>query len=493
MLPVGTQIDEYRILAPLGTGGFGITYLAEDETLQVKVAIKEFIPGDLASHHGVEVVPDESSRKQFHRFLDAFIKESRCAAKIRHKNVVQVMRCFPRNGTAYMVMVYEEGVSLDEWLRTLGHRPTMEEIKAVVRPVLDGLTAVHAVGLIHRDLKPSNIFLRDNNEPVILDFGSARPADAERFTRVLTAGYAPIEQYEEDGAQGPWTDVYSMAAVIYRMVTGTKPLAALNRLALDRLVPAGEACRESYPESFLAAIDWALTVMPEKRPRNVEEWSAALWAKSTSAEVKGHAVRRTRPDELDWQWALASESEPGYLSYLKMHPDGIHAGEARDALLKLRGTPSAVAGLRGADDTENFADDPDADEVMEEEAGGGGFGPTPRPRLDPAPGHAAAHAAGADAEDHPVWDRFELVRPSLSLAGLLLAAALLLTPLLNLFMRSLLRGVQLSGIFYALLGSWAGCAIFAVFSHEMNAWSRIVWSGAAALFGTLFTIMVFLR
>ncbi|CAK0764554.1 membrane hypothetical protein [uncultured Gammaproteobacteria bacterium] len=357
MLPQGFKLDDYRIIEVLGAGGFGITYLAEDETLNVKVAIKEFMPTHLARHDGTTVnLITRSQAADYDRLLETFITESRNVARIQHPNIMRVRRCFKTNGTAYMVMDYEQGVDLEEHLRTLERRPNEEELRRITVPLLEGMETVHENGLIHRDIKPSNIFIRRaDGSPVLLDFGSARRADSTHFTQVLTAGYAPYEQYEDSG-QGPWTDIYGMAAVLYRAVTGIKPQAALNRMVNDRLTPASIACQDGgYSRNLLAGIDWGLSIAAHERPQSVEQWRNVLVHGRTVAEVATSRTALAEADDLDgtlsevnaaarrktvsedeaWADAAAANTPATYRTYLDLYPTGSHATRAREALSML--------------------------------------------------------------------------------------------------------------------------------------------------------------
>ncbi|MEI8394062.1 MAG: bifunctional serine/threonine-protein kinase/formylglycine-generating enzyme family protein [Rhodospirillaceae bacterium] len=285
MLPEGTILGDYRISKVLGTGGFGITYLAVDEKLGLTVAVKEAMPSDIAYHDGRNVLP--KSRKnvqQLHQFLGKFLDEARLAVRVNHANVVHVLRFFEANSTAYMVMQYEEGRDLKDFLDKLGRPFTENEIRALARPLLEGLQAVHESGMIHRDIKPGNIFLRNrDNSPVLLDFGAARVSDATHFTTILTDGYAPLEQYQERGRQGSWTDIYAVAAVLYRLLFGKKPPSAPERQIADTLIPAAIAGRGHINDSLARAIDWGLTVDGFTRPQTVAQWAKALDLTSETA------------------------------------------------------------------------------------------------------------------------------------------------------------------------------------------------------------------
>src|SRR5712671_6986464 len=172
-LPRGYGLQEYRIQKLLGEGGFGLTYLALDENLNLQVALKEYMPGDLASRTADQsITPSsgdtvESFRWGKRRFLD----ESRTLASFRHPNIVRVMRFFEANGSAYMVMEFVEGAPLSEWIKT--ERPLGEaQVAALAAPLLDGLEVVHNAGFLHRDIKPANVYVREDGSPVLLDFGS---------------------------------------------------------------------------------------------------------------------------------------------------------------------------------------------------------------------------------------------------------------------------------------------------------------------------------
>jgi serine/threonine protein kinase len=214
--------------------------------------------------------------------------ESRTVASFRHPNIVRVMRFFEANGTAYMVMEFVEGAALGEWIKT--RRPLAEaQAAAIVAPLLEGLEVIHKAGYMHRDVKPGNIYIRDDGSPVLLDFGSARQRAVE-LTAVVSPGYAPFEQYHSQGKQGPWSDIYALAGVLYWMVTGTMPLEAPARVRADQMAAAVQAAdRARFRPEFLAAIDWALAPFEDQRPQTVAEWRAALLP-GQAAEVKTQKV-----------------------------------------------------------------------------------------------------------------------------------------------------------------------------------------------------------
>ena len=279
-LPRGTRLHEYVFERVLGHGGFGITYLAHDTHLDKRVAIKEYLPNDLAARapDSTVTVRAPETREAFQWGLQSFIKEARVLAKFSHPSLIQVHRYFEANDTAYFVMDYAQGVTLSTVLRQEGELPEAR-LRDILLPILDGLQEVHRLGVLHRDIKPDNIILRDGTAPVLIDFGAARQT-LSSMTRsvlsVLTAGYAPIEQYATSGNQGPWTDLYALGAVAYRALSGKKPVDAVNRIRDDPMVPAKTLGRGRYADHFLAAIDWALEVNPEDRPADVGEFKRAL-------------------------------------------------------------------------------------------------------------------------------------------------------------------------------------------------------------------------
>ncbi|WP_374488324.1 protein kinase [Zoogloea sp.] len=290
-LPAGTQLQEYRIERILGSGGFGITYLAHDTHLDCPVAIKEFLPRDLASR-GADaslVLASDEAQRSFEWGLQRFLLESRALAGFHHPGIVRVLRYFRANKTAYMVMAYETGQPLQQWL--VGRLPLdRASLLRIVTPLLDGLEVIHKAGFLHRDIKPGNIYMRSDGSPVLLDFGSARrmhddQADAGALTAVVSPGFAPVEQYHRHGHQGPWTDLYALAGVMYWMVTGRLPLDAFARVKNDPMPSAlAVANQESFGTALLKAIDWALSPEEARRPRQVAEFRRACLAPPTGGE-----------------------------------------------------------------------------------------------------------------------------------------------------------------------------------------------------------------
>ena len=271
----GYQLQEYVIEKVLGVGGFGVTYLANDTHLHTLVAIKEYLPSSIAIRGSdVSVSPKSRSDKDLYKWgLESFLLEARTLASFKHPSIVKVLRFFEQNHTAYMVMEYEKGQSLREYVQHNGP-PEEAELIAMFKPLLEGLAEVHAKNFLHRDIKPANIIVRENKSLVLLDFGAARQKVDEKsedngMTTIVTPGYAPLEQYHRHGNQGPWSDIYALGAVLYWVVSGFVPVVAPARMKDDPLVPLETACKGRYSQELLKAVDWALRVDEEDRPQSI--------------------------------------------------------------------------------------------------------------------------------------------------------------------------------------------------------------------------------
>jgi serine/threonine protein kinase len=284
-LRTGYRLAEYKIESVLGHGGFGITYLAHDTALGAQVAIKEYLPHEIANRESKTQVlpnPEREAVRDYQSGLKNFVKEARALAKFKHPNIVRVLRYLEANGTAYMVMEYEAGQSLADYLKRNGPRLDEPMLLRVFIPILNGLHAVHQAEMLHLDIKPENIYLRKDGSPMLIDFGSARQGAAHMHKIALTHGYAPMEQYPDKGTPGPWTDVYAIGASMYRCVTGKKPDEALDRYEavlkyqVDPLVPAVKAGGNSYQRNILECIDWAMQIYPRDRPQSAREFQDAL-------------------------------------------------------------------------------------------------------------------------------------------------------------------------------------------------------------------------
>jgi serine/threonine protein kinase len=280
-LKVGQVLSDYRIESILGQGAFGITYLVIDTMLNRKFAIKEYYPREFAHRDStltVHAAGNKDDQDTFTWGLTRFLDEARLLARFDHPNIIAVRRFFEANGTAYLVMDYCEGIPLDELIKNNG--PLSEsEIDKIIGPLLAGLKQVHASNFLHRDIKPANIFIRSDGSPVLLDFGAARQElvnHSKSITSLATPGYAAFEQYSTQGKQGPWTDIYGLAATLYRAVTGEKPQDAPDRILEDTLVPAAVRVKGKYSERLLKAIDKGMSVRPNDRPQSIFEWESEL-------------------------------------------------------------------------------------------------------------------------------------------------------------------------------------------------------------------------
>jgi serine/threonine protein kinase len=296
-LPVDYQLECYSIKRVLGQGGFGITYLAQDNTLEREVAIKEFMPRDIAGRgndYTVKTINKELKEKLVWG-MERFIREARTLSKFNHNNIVRVYSVFEANNTAYMVMSYEHGMSFHEKLLKDGS-PEEEELMALLLGLIDGLEVLHEARFIHRDIKPGNIFIREDGTAILLDFGSARQAIGEEtmtLTKVVTPGYAPFEQYYgRSDMQGPWTDIYSLGATVYKAITGEPPMDSTfrNRYtgeeAINEIWKELDKHSKKYSTFFLRAIEHALRSNHKERPQSVQEWRDMLEDPSVSTQTQ---------------------------------------------------------------------------------------------------------------------------------------------------------------------------------------------------------------
>ena len=243
-LPVGAKLGEFEILDLVGEGGFGIVYLAQDHSLHRKVALKEYMPALLASRgrDASVAVRSERQRETFDIGLRSFVNEARMLASFDHPALIKVYRFWEANGTAYMVMPFLSGITLQDALKQRGEAPSEVWIRGLLSPLMEALAVLHDDKVYHRDIAPDNIMLLAGDRPMLLDFGAARRVISDMthaLTVILKPGYAPIEQYADMPGmkQGPWTDVYALAAVVYFMILKRKPPPAVGRLMEDNYEP----------------------------------------------------------------------------------------------------------------------------------------------------------------------------------------------------------------------------------------------------------------
>lgn len=287
ILKPGTVLNQkYTINGVLGEGGFGITYLAWDNNMQIRIAIKEFYPAslvarDTSSENQTQVYTiTQSHSGEFHQGLERFVREASTLAQFFNlPGIVSVKDFFYENGTAYIVMEYIEGITLKEYLKQRGGVLSVEETLALMKPVIESLAVIHRHKLLHRDISPDNLMITGDHQVKLIDFGSARYFDSQSdksMTVVLKHGYAPVEQYSSNGNQGTWTDIYSLCATMYRMLTGHIPDESINRIRSDTLPPI-KSVQKKLPGNVAQAIDKGLSVMAENRQQTMEELYRELY------------------------------------------------------------------------------------------------------------------------------------------------------------------------------------------------------------------------
>jgi len=294
-LPVGYQLQDYEIKKVLSSGGFSFVYLAHDKDKKM-VAIKEYLPTSIALRtDSATVLPNTDDLALFRHGLKCFFDEGLSLAKIDHKNIVRVLNFFRANETVYMVMQYEQGKSLQDYI--LGQPNLVPEklIRHVFSELSNGLREVHTHKLLHLDIKPANIYIRLDGSPVLLDFGSARQALNENLTKgspSYTPGFAPPEQYYDKKLLGPWSDIYSMGATMYACLTRTSPLAADLRIKNDLLTPAVSLGKNIYSKDLLELIDKCLSLDYLKRPQSVFSLQKALLATTPKPHKKPSFINK---------------------------------------------------------------------------------------------------------------------------------------------------------------------------------------------------------
>jgi serine/threonine protein kinase len=280
-LPTGTRLDHYVVEEVLGAGGFGITYLAEHAVLRKKYAIKEYFPQAFSYREGISVRPTESNGPTYQWGLERFTTEAQALARFKHPSIVDVASIFETNGTAYIVLAYENGRDMRAWLRDLGRPPTQDELDRLIEPLLSALDEIHQRNLMHRDIAPDNLLIRDDGTPVLIDFGSARESvrnKSSAMSAIVKHGYSPPEQYaSRSDLQGAWTDIYALAATLYKAITGSTPPESTERMMHDVIPSVVQVAQDTYRRTFLEAIDWGLRLRPEERPQSVTAWRELLF------------------------------------------------------------------------------------------------------------------------------------------------------------------------------------------------------------------------
>ncbi len=289
-LPPGTMLGEFEVQGLLGVGGFGMVYRGYDHSLHRSVAIKEYMPTSLVGRAVSLQVSARSTAdtQSFMTGLASFMAEARLLAQFDHPSLVKVYRVWEENNTAYMAMPLYSGMTLKQARALMSGPPPEVWLRAVMWSVLEALKVLHANGTLHRDVSPDNIFLQDVGPPVLLDLGAARHAVVEssrKHTAILKVNYAPIEQYADahDLKEGPWTDLYALAAVVHGCLCNEAPLPATFRVVRDRMPPIASVVKtvethfgQSYSSAFVRAIDHALAIQPTKRTKDAERFARDL-------------------------------------------------------------------------------------------------------------------------------------------------------------------------------------------------------------------------
>lgn len=302
-LKPGVRFDEYVLTGVLGEGGFGIVYAAKDTRLRRDAAIKEYMPASLARRTPEGTVVARSSRHEetFSTGLARFVEEAQQIAAFEHDAIVRVYRIWEMNGTAYMAMKFYDGPTLRQALRRRASPVDQAWLLKVLEPLMDALETLHAGHCLHRDVAPDNIIMTGEDKPVLLDFGAARQVIGDMtqaLTAVLKPGFAPIEQYGEIRSmkQGPWTDVYALAAVVHYAITGQTPPQAVERMVNDPLLPLTTRRPPGFDADFLAAIDRALAFRPESRTPSIARLREELGASRRQGSARdGSSTAQSAP------------------------------------------------------------------------------------------------------------------------------------------------------------------------------------------------------
>jgi serine/threonine protein kinase len=304
-LPIGTRLADFEITGVLGEGGFGIVYIAYDHALQRAVAIKEYMPGALAMRgldRGVSLRA-ERHQETFKLGLKSFINEARFLAQFDHPSLVKVYRFWEQNRTAYTAMQYYEGRTIKQIVADSPELVDEAWCRRILRQILQALEMLYTVKILHRDISPDNIIVQANGDAVLLDFGSARQIIGDMtkgLTVILKPGYAPVEQYAGDASleQGPFTDIYALAAVMYFAILKQAPPSSIARMIKDPVTPLQVQAPHGYSASFLGAIDKSLAVLSQDRPQSIDQLRDLLGIVSLGpppARMTGGGLRGAPP------------------------------------------------------------------------------------------------------------------------------------------------------------------------------------------------------
>ena len=289
---------QYLVGCALGEGGFGITYIGWDMFLHIPVAIKEYFPSGVVirdqGQHTVSVFAGKDE-ESFLQGRSSFFREAQKVAKFDNNvGVVSVKNCFLENGTAYIIMEYISGINLGAYAELHGGKLTFTETLKLLRTPILTLEELHRASTWHRDISPENLMLTKDGKVKLIDFGSAMESDREKKTRVLMirAGYSPVEMYSSTGEDGPYSDVYSMAATIYKLITGVTPPPATDRLDNDPLVPPSALGVKDISHAQEAALLKGMAVQVKSRYQTMEEFFDGLYGKNAPAPAPSQHQKR---------------------------------------------------------------------------------------------------------------------------------------------------------------------------------------------------------
>ena len=309
MFPLQNGMNIYLIGTSIGQGGFGITYIAWDVSLNKKVAVKEFFPSKYAVRTGLsmaQVSVDVPHTKAYIHGRENFVREAQSLARFSDEpNIVHVKEVFYANNTAYIIMEFLEGITLKEYIGQTGPISYTEAVNLIV-PVMGAISQIHAASFIHRDISPDNIMLMANGNIKLLDFGAAKEyltsesdntgshSGSTPYTVVLKYGFAPIEQYQANSIQGPWTDIYAIAATIYFMITGKRPVNSIDRISGDLLeLPCGGGYKIT-PDQQMVLLK-GMAIQPEARYQKVEDF--LFYLKSVRGQEEAQILAKEQHQE----------------------------------------------------------------------------------------------------------------------------------------------------------------------------------------------------
>ena len=287
-LPDGTRLHGYRVQRTIGSGGFGVTYLAQESLLNRSVVIKENFPDSICYREegtlNVCLHDPETGKEGFNWAMSNFLREVRLLATLDHASIAKVYSYFEEHGTAYYVLEYINGISLDKLASqhaAMGKPIPQSGLFGLMVRLLDALDYLHSHKLLHRDIKPDNILINRSGLPVIIDFGAARESYGDLSNSIVeTPGFSPSEQSTPNGNMGPWTDIYALGATLYYTLTGTCLPGCKQREIYDTADPLAEnpTLLATYNRALLATIDRAINPHAEHRYQSVAEWMRALAA-----------------------------------------------------------------------------------------------------------------------------------------------------------------------------------------------------------------------